>query len=593
MAVDASGNLYIADTLNNMVEKVTPGGTLSVIAGNGSVGSPTPGPATASALNGPADVAVDSAGNVYIADFSNSMVEKVDPAGNLSIVAGTTGGFGAPIPGPATNSPLGEPNGLAIDRNNNLYIVDYGDNYVYKVDAAGILSIVAGTGTAGSPTPGPATNSDLQAPWAIAVDSNGNLYIGDYGNQVVEKVAPDGNLSIYAGNGTQGPPTYGSPADSSALNDPEGVAVDSTGALYIADKNNETVDRVAGLPPAPPGQPTLTPGDGSAQMSFTPPVDAGTSAVTSYQISLDGGATWITITTSPGPNGTLTATLTGLTDGTTYNVIVRAVNNSGPGAASPSGSVTPQASAPQNTRPPAITGTAGVDQSLTCLPGTWTGAGRYTYVWLLDGVPIPGATGPTYTPTSADQGHTLTCTVTAYSSSGATSQATSPGVLIPIVNVSLCPAPSGKLSGTHLGPLWVGLSRTRARRMLPRFNVYSPHTDNFCLAGGAGIRVGYETRHLQRKLPGHPHAKGIVLALTANPYYSLDGIRPDSSLRAAAARLNLGKPIHWGPNRWYVIPGPEASWVLKAQQGTIREIGIASNRLTGTHVDATWLLASF
>lgn len=591
VAVDSAGNLYIAGDKSALVEKVTPDGTLSIFAGTEKPGAPTPGPATSSALGPQLSVAVDGAGNLYIGDDSNRVVEKVTPDGTLSIVAGD-GTDGAPTPGPATSSALGAIRGVAVDGADNLYIADATNALIEKVTPDGTLSIVAGDGTSGTPTPGPATSSDLDNPQGVAVDSAGNLYIADTANNVVETVTPGGTLSIFAGDGTQGTPTYGGPATGSELDQPFAVALNAAGTAFIGDTLNRTVDRVGFATPGAPGQPSLTPGDGFAQMSFTPPSDMGTSAITGYQVSLDGGVTWQAITTSQGAGGTLTTTLNGLNNGITYGVIVRAVNGSGPGADSSSGSVTPQG-LPINLKPPGISGRLAVGQTLRCLLGSWSGGvSRFAIQWNLEGVPIPGATGATYVVPTAEQGHTLTCTVTASNNAGS-AQRTSAGVLIPIVNVSLCPKPSGRLQGTRLGAVRLELSRSRARRMLPRFAVYSSHTDNFCLAGGWGIRAGYATSQLVRKLPGHPHTGGIVLVLTANPYYTLHGVRPGMRVAAARTRLKLGTVIHLGRNWWYVIRGPEANWVLKTRHGVIQEIGLASRQLSATGLEQVRLLAHF
>ncbi len=244
VAVDGSGNLYIADMGNDVVEKVTPAGVLSIVAGvPGHGGSPTPGPATTSDLNSPAGVAVDSAGNLYIADYRNYVVEKVTPAGVLSIVAGVPGQWGLPTPGPAASSDLAAVDGVAVDSAGNLYIADRGNNVIEKVTPAGVLSIVAGVpGHGGAPTPGPATSSDLAVPFGVAVDGAGNLYIAD--DAVVEKVTPAGALSIVAGvPGRSGLPTIG-PATSSDLDQADGVAADSAGNVYIADSLNEVVEKV-------------------------------------------------------------------------------------------------------------------------------------------------------------------------------------------------------------------------------------------------------------------------------------------------------------------------------------------------------------
>ncbi len=244
VAVDGSGNVYVADYNNNMVEEVSSSGTLSIIAGIVSGGAPTPGPATSSDLGSPQGVAVDGSGNVYIADAGNSVVEKVSSSGTLSIFAGVVGQSGAPTPGPATSSNLYYPEGVAVDGSGNVYIADAGNDVVEKVTPSGTLSIIAGVvGQSGAPTPGPATSSDL-SPYGVAVDSSGNVYIADYSNDVVEKVSSSGTLSIIAGVvGQDGPPTPG-PATSSDLGNQYGVAVDSSGNVYIADYQNHVVEKV-------------------------------------------------------------------------------------------------------------------------------------------------------------------------------------------------------------------------------------------------------------------------------------------------------------------------------------------------------------
>jgi RHS repeat-associated protein len=242
VAVDSAGDLYIADQWRELVDELTPSGTLSVVAGTGTGGQATPGPATRSRMGQPDAVAVDGAGNLYISDLMNRQVYKVTPSGTLSIVAGN-GGYGPPTPGPATQSVIGQPAGVAVDGAGDVYIADNGNNVIEEVNPSGLLSVVAGTGAAGPPTPGPASQSDLDDPTGLAVDSNGDLYIADEGNGVVEKVSPLDVLSVVAGNGTYGPPTPG-PATQSDLADPDGVAVDSSDNLYIADGQNHVVEQV-------------------------------------------------------------------------------------------------------------------------------------------------------------------------------------------------------------------------------------------------------------------------------------------------------------------------------------------------------------
>jgi outer membrane protein OmpA-like peptidoglycan-associated protein/sugar lactone lactonase YvrE len=256
VALDASGNVYIADSSNSLVEKVTPSGTLSIFSGNGQTGTPTPGPATSSAMNEPEGIAVDADGNVYIADSGNQLIEKVTSSGTLSILAGNGTG-GSPIVGKATNSPLYYPSSLAVDSSKNVYIADELNHVVEKVTPAGELSIFAGTGTAGLPTAGNATSSKLNRPSGLAIDSSGNVYISNYASDMVVKVNSLGKLSIFAGTGTEGAPTAG-PATSSKLGGPMGLAVDSAGNVTIADRSSNLVARVT-----PSGKLSIFAGTGS------------------------------------------------------------------------------------------------------------------------------------------------------------------------------------------------------------------------------------------------------------------------------------------------------------------------------------------
>jgi sugar lactone lactonase YvrE len=249
VAVDGTGNLYIADSGKDaVVEKVTPSGNISIVAGvPGHFAPPVPGPATRSNLLAPSQVALDSStGDLYIADSLHAVVEKVTPSGTLSIVAGVSATFGPPIPGPATSSYLYFPSGVAIDSvTGNLYIADSGNQVVEKVTPSGTLSIVAGKRDQnGPPTAGLATSSQLGDVTGLALDSLGNLYIADPSNNVVEKVTQAGDLSVVAGSGLKGRPTPGQ-ATSSALNGPSEVAVDSIGNLYIADTSNNVVEKVS------------------------------------------------------------------------------------------------------------------------------------------------------------------------------------------------------------------------------------------------------------------------------------------------------------------------------------------------------------
>jgi uncharacterized repeat protein (TIGR01451 family) len=244
---DKAGNTYIADINNNRVRKVAADGAISTVAGRGASGfAGDGGPAASALLNAPQGVALDSAGNLYITDSGNRRIRQVDGSGNITTVAGngiccTPTGDG----GQATNAQIGTPYGLAVDSSGNLYFSDITNNLVRMVTPSGTISTVAGSGSSGySGDGGSATAAKLYSPYGVAVDSAGNLYIADRSNYRVRMVSTGGTISTVAGNGLCCYGGDGGAATKAYLCQPTGVAVDAAGALYIADECNERVRKV-------------------------------------------------------------------------------------------------------------------------------------------------------------------------------------------------------------------------------------------------------------------------------------------------------------------------------------------------------------
>ena len=248
VAVDGSGNVYIVES--SRIRKVDSSGVISTFAGTGTSGfGGDGGAATSSLLSYPRGVAVDGSGNVYIADWGNHRVRKVDSSGTVTTFAGTGArGFGGDG-GAATSSMFRLPDGVAVDGSGNVYIADGYNGRVRKVDSSGTITTFAGSGTfphnsGFSGDGGSATSSLLRYPQGVAVDGSGNVYIADTLNHRIRKVDSSGTITTFAGTGTQGFGGDGGSATSSLLSYPRGVAVDGSGNVYIADRGNNRIRKV-------------------------------------------------------------------------------------------------------------------------------------------------------------------------------------------------------------------------------------------------------------------------------------------------------------------------------------------------------------
>jgi sugar lactone lactonase YvrE len=249
VSLDASANVYIADSSNNRIRMVGTDGTITTVAGNPAAGfSGDGGSARAATLSSPSGVLVDASGNLFILDRANQRIRKIDPFGRIFTVAGTgTAGFSGDG-GPATAAQLFLDTGsnrMALDASSNLYIPDTLNHRIRKVSADGNIATVAGNGTSGfSGDNGLATAAQLASPRSVALDSSGNLYISDTGNNRIRKVT-SGTISTFAGTGNFGFNGEGLAATSSFLANPNGLIFDPAGNLYFADELNNRVRRIA------------------------------------------------------------------------------------------------------------------------------------------------------------------------------------------------------------------------------------------------------------------------------------------------------------------------------------------------------------
>jgi len=235
VAVDRSGNLFIADTGNNLIREVDAAGRVSTVAGNGRAKySGDHGPATAASLNHPGGIAVDASGNLYINDENNFVVRKINKSQVITTVVGTGKSGYSGDGGPATKAQIAGALGITVDASGNLYIADTGNCVIRKVNKKGIISTVVGDGAAAYfGDGGPAKLASLRYPTDVALDAAGNLYIADYFSGAVRKVDRFQFISTVAGTGAQDYSGDTLRARTASLHGPVRVALDSAGNLYI------------------------------------------------------------------------------------------------------------------------------------------------------------------------------------------------------------------------------------------------------------------------------------------------------------------------------------------------------------------------
>lgn len=245
LAVSSAGDLFLADGWDNRIRKVGADGVITTFGGTGIAGyAGDGGQATAAMFDHPTGLALDVAGNLYVADSGNHVVRKITPAGIVSTYAGNGHEGYSGDGGPATAAQLFEPRGVAMDATGNLYITDIA-NMVRKVTPAGIITTFAGTGMGGySGDDGPATAAQLLTPNSVAFDKVGNVYISDENNHAIRKVNSAGIITTIAGTGTAGYSGNGGPASYANFYRPMGIAFDTSGNLYIADYINSVIRRI-------------------------------------------------------------------------------------------------------------------------------------------------------------------------------------------------------------------------------------------------------------------------------------------------------------------------------------------------------------
>ena len=243
IAIDAAKNLYVSDTLNNTIRKVTPARVVSTLAGSAGLFGPSDGTGTSARFNFPIGLAVDGAGNVYVADAKNSAIRRITPAGVVTTHAGALAQFGS-TDGPAATARFFLPYGVAIDGDGTLYVADSGNHTIRKITAAGIVSTLAGSAMQAGFVDGTGTSARFNSPWGIAVDRSGVLYVSDNQNNAIRRVTPSGAVSTLAGSSAGLTGAQDGTAGAARFDQPRGLTVDGSGNVFVVDYGNNTLRQI-------------------------------------------------------------------------------------------------------------------------------------------------------------------------------------------------------------------------------------------------------------------------------------------------------------------------------------------------------------
>jgi sugar lactone lactonase YvrE len=236
LTIDPSGNLFVADAGDNLIREITPAGAVTTIAGSDTTGSVN-AVGKASSFFDPLGVAVDAHDNVYVADAGNNLIRLIAQGGQVSTFAGTLN------TGSSTNlSPFNNPSGVAVDGTGNVFVANYLNNTIMKISPAGVVSTYAGVDTLKGANNGPAATATFYFPNSVAVDAADNVYVSDGVNNLIRKITPDGTVSTLAGNGLPG--AVDSTGTKASFNYPAGLAVDAAGNVYVADSNNNLIRKI-------------------------------------------------------------------------------------------------------------------------------------------------------------------------------------------------------------------------------------------------------------------------------------------------------------------------------------------------------------
>ncbi|MDP4272315.1 MAG: YDG domain-containing protein, partial [Bacteroidota bacterium] len=242
LAIDKNGNLFVADTYNHRIRKISPNGIVSTIAGSGKSGN-IDGQSNNACFNFPMSVVSDNSGNIFVTDFGNCTIREISEDGNVSTFAGS--GFISDVDGIGTDASFNYPTGITIDNLGNLFVVDRGNNKIKKITPDHTVFTFTGNGQSGQ-IDGSADIAQFNNPYGISIDQNGNLYVTDVDNNAIRKISTTGNVSTITGQGIAGS-TDGF-IKNATLNSPSGIAVDTNGVIIFADQLNNKIRKITRSP---------------------------------------------------------------------------------------------------------------------------------------------------------------------------------------------------------------------------------------------------------------------------------------------------------------------------------------------------------
>lgn len=258
VAVDANGNVFIADTFNDVIRKLSPSGELTIFAGQFGKSGSSDGNGTAAQFHNPKGLTIDRQGNLFVADENNYTIRKITPSGDVTTIAGKAGSFGS-ADGNGSSARFDSPSGVAADANGNVYVADSSNGTIRKISPSGDVTTLAGKAGTDGYADGTGSAAFFNDPENIAVDAAGNIYVADALNNVIRKVTPSGKVTTVAGGSAANPGSADGNATTARFQYPRDVAVDASGNLYVADQENATIRKIT-----PSGQVTTLAGKAGA-----------------------------------------------------------------------------------------------------------------------------------------------------------------------------------------------------------------------------------------------------------------------------------------------------------------------------------------